>query len=468
MLLVLLMGIYVVVQLNAIKLLTFDYEAKDGAIIKQSENLLEALISQVGLDKKLKVSQDIDFYKEFIKAKAYYIEQLSKLEQLLGQTSREAELNAIREDYAHYTFLVAEEASLIERKETYSSEAYLGQKENCVNNIMRLFKEIIQFARSDRDIKIHQSGLISEHVRHVTAITAFFVVVIGLLISFINTRSINRSILLLQAKTKEIAKGKFEQISGIDSPPEIKSLADDFNLMSERLKELDQMKIDFISHVSHELRTPLTAIREASSMLMDGTYSDAPDSQKKLLRITREASERMIASVNRILDLSRMEAKMMSYQFESSCLRLLIRRTVERLEPLSRRKNIRIETKIPDEIPEVLVDPARMDQVFENLLGNAMKFCSENDRISIEARVKNDHHSLVEVAVSDTGEGIPKESLDLIFDKFHRIESGKETVRGTGLGLSIAKHIVDAHGGNIWAESTLGKGSTFFFTLPVA
>ena len=109
--------------------------------------------------------------------------------------------------------------------------------------------------------------------------SAVIVVMMGTLISFLNTRIINRSILLLQERTKEIAKGKFEKIVNIIGPPEIKELADDFNLMSERLRELDEMKIDFISHVSHELRTPLTAIREASSMLLEGTYQDNKEKQ---------------------------------------------------------------------------------------------------------------------------------------------------------------------------------------------
>ena len=137
-----------------------------------------------------------------------------------------------------------------------------------------------------------------------TVFTAILTVLLGVLISFLNTRSINRSIILLQKKTMELARGTYAKIPEIKAPPEIKALADDFNTMSEKLRRLDEMKVDFINHVSHELRTPLTAIKEASSMLMEGTYNNDAEKQHQLLKITQEECERLINSVNRILDFS--------------------------------------------------------------------------------------------------------------------------------------------------------------------
>lgn len=467
MLLVFLMGGYVIVKLKELKKLAFQYEALHGAVIQKSENLLEMLISQAGLEKKYWVSKDLDFYEEFIKAKDVFTRNLVQLVDLLKRISMDEGGAEIQNRYASYVTLVTADAALPEEV-TENSEPHTLEKETLINDMTRLFQDLIRGARSNRDEKIRQSAKISEEVLNVTSVTGIVVVVIGLLISVFTTRGINRSLHLLKAKTHDITQGRFDQISGVDSPPEIKSLADDFNGMCERLKELDQMKLDFISHVSHELRTPLTAIREATSMLMEGTYAHSPESQKNLLAITREASERLIASVNRILDLSRMEARMMSYQFKPSSLKPLIQSVVDRLDPLSHRKKIRVDTVIPDDLPAVRMDPDRIEQVLENLVGNALKFCMEEGRIFISAVMENDNEPWVKVAVSDTGKGIPRESLEAIFEKFRRIESGRETVRGTGLGLSIAKHIVSAHGGSIWAESTLGKGATFYFTLPVA
>jgi two-component system sensor histidine kinase GlrK len=301
----------------------------------------------------------------------------------------------------------------------------------------------------------------------ITYITISLAIVASILISSYNTRSINRPILLLQKRTKDIAKGEFKKISDISSPPEIKELADDFNLMCERLKELDEMKKDFISHVSHNLRTPLTAIKEATSMLIEGTYADTPAKQQELLAITEEECERLIDSVTQILDLSRMEAKMMDYQLEESDLLPVIQNSVLKLAPIARRKKIDLELKPPSDLPPAKLDAERISQLMENLIGNALKFSSEGGKVILSARVKNYGRQFVEVAVSDTGCGIPKENLERIFDKFKRIDRGRETDRGTGLGLAIAKHIIADHGGKIWAQSQLGKGSTFYFTLPV-
>jgi len=323
-------------------------------------------------------------------------------------------------------------------------------------------------ARMEIEKKLQLSSQISAQILKVSILTAGLVIVVGLLISFFNTRSINRSIKLLQKMTREIAKGKFEVISNFNSPPEIRKLADDFNIMSERLKELDAMKIDFMSHVSHELRTPLTAIKEASGMLLEGTFSNAPNKQQELFKITKEECERLIKAVNRILDLSRMEAKMMDYQFTESNLAPVIEKSVLKLAPIAHRKKIDLDVRTLEALPLVKIDKERIGQVLENLLGNALKFTPSGGRILIDASPSAENgKKWVVISVEDSGCGISKENMGIIFNKFERIDNGREIARGTGLGLSIAKYIIMAHGGKIWAESEPGKGSTFFFALPV-
>jgi two-component system sensor histidine kinase GlrK len=261
--------------------------------------------------------------------------------------------------------------------------------------------------------------------------------------------------------------GRFEEIDTISSPPEIKKLADDFNRMCERLRELDEMKKDFISHVSHSLRTPLTAMKEASRMLMDGTYAAVPAKQNELLAITHKECQRLIDSVNRILDLSRMEAKMMDYQLKPGQVFAIIQQTVLKLAPIARHKKIDLELKPSRNLPFVKMDEERIAQVMENLIGNALKFSAAGGTVVIEATLKNKLSHWIEVCVADRGCGIPHENLGKIFDRFQRIDGGRKTPLGTGLGLSIAKHIIADHGGEIWVQSEPGQGSTFFFTLPV-
>ena len=467
MLLMIFLGGYITLQLNKLNRFVREISSVDGTTIDLTERLSDKLFSQVGFEKKYLISQDLDFYQKFWDIMKHLIEDMEKLESLLtNQEDKKVFLEA-KQFYQSYVSLFMEEVRTGNKDKNYPRRKFQEGKEKFVDEINERLRKIMKIARSNRDTKIHESSQMSYHALKITYITVGLAIVLGILISFYNTRSINGPILLLQKRTKDIAKGKFEKIGDISSPPEIKELADDFNLMCERLKELDEMKIDFISHVSHNLRTPLTAIKEATGMLIEGTYADAPEKQQELLTITEEECERLIDSVSRILDLSRMEAKMMDYQLEDSDLLPLLQKSLLKLAPIAQRKKIDLELKPPTDLPPVKIDAERISQLMENLIGNALKFSSAGDKVVLSVDVRNYGTPFLEVAVADTGCGIPKENLEGIFHKFERIDRGKETDRGTGLGLSIAKHIIADHGGKIWAQSKLEKGSTFFFTLPV-
>ena len=420
------------------------------------------------IEKKFLISRDQDFYKQFWQARNYILENLQNLRPLMHTSARAGLYNDLHTLYQSYLAVFKDEAALIQRGQSYRYDRYRKEKEKLIDEINQKLKRTISMARLDRDKKTHASSQVTGRVLRITTITAGLIIIIGILISLINTRVINRSILLLQQKTKEIAKGRFEEIPNISEPPEIKELADHFNTMCERLKELDEMKHDFINHVSHKLRTPLTAIREAASMLLEEGYITVPEKRRELLTITRDECEKLINSVSRILDLSRMEANMMDYYIRKCDLVPVIQKTVLKLAPIALRKKVDLELKPFPDIPEVRMDQDRIAQVVEDLLGNALKFTPRDGAIVVRVSLQTDRKVFVEVSVSDTGCGIPEDNLEKIFEKFERIENGKETMRGTGLGLSIAKHVVAVHGGRIWAQSEPGKGSTFFFTLPVA
>ena len=480
MMLVLFLVIFVTIKLNQLTRLTRAASSVDGQTVRLTERLSNNMFSMVSFEKKYLISKDKDFYQRFFKIREDFnkdIEQLGlliaapgkeniKFFHIAGSGKREKFFN-INQLCKEYFSIFTQEIENIKKGKAYPYKEYQSQKEKIVEEINNNFRYIIWAAKSDRDEKIKISSEISNNVFKTTSIAAGLSIFFGILISFFNTRSINRSILLLQKKTKDIAKGKFEKILDIASPPEIRDLANDFNVMCDRLKELDEMKEDFISHVSHELRTPLTAIKEASNLLIEGLFADNPKSRDELLTIVSDECERLILSVNRILDLSRMEAKMMEYHFNHTDLIHLIRKCILKLAPIAQRKNITLELTPPPQLPEILMDSERISQLLENLVANALKYTDAEGSVTVSTSLKHHDDMVIEVSVSDTGCGIHEKNLNKIFDKFKRVESGKETVRGTGLGLSIAKHIVTVHGGKIWVESTPGKGSTFFFTLPV-
>ena len=184
--------------------------------------------------------------------------------------------------------------------------------------------------------------------------------------------------------------------------------------MCDRLKELDEMKEDFISHVSHELRTPLTAIREASGLLIEGTFADKPKSRQELLTIVKEECERLIVSVNRILDLSRMEAKMMDYHFSRVSLIYCIRKCLLKLAPIAKRKNIMFKLRQQNDLPDIRMDSERIGQLLDNLVGNALKFTGDGGSVIVTVLLKNYGRKTIQVSISDTGCGIHKENMEKI------------------------------------------------------
>jgi two-component system sensor histidine kinase GlrK len=297
----------------------------------------------------------------------------------------------------------------------------------------------------------------------VLLMTAAFLI-LCLMISYLIHRSITRPISVMEHKTGEIARGLFRGDLTLSSPPEIGKLADAFNLMCNKLNELDKMKADFFSSVSHEFRTPLSTIKMGLGLLQEEVEGPISDKQRKLLEILGEETNRLTGLVNALLDLSKMEAGMMTYVFEQKDLLPLIGKVTKEMEPLVEARKIHLEAKMADRLPQVKMDSERMLQALRNLIGNAVKFTPDGGRISVAARPTGQG---VEVSVSDTGPGIPSENLNTIFEKFQQgIVRGPQQMKGTGLGLAITKQIIASHGGKIWAESRPGQGSTFIFLLP--
>ncbi|MDY0040061.1 MAG: ATP-binding protein, partial [Desulforhabdus sp.] len=231
-----------------------------------------------------------------------------------------------------------------------------------------------------------------------------------------------------------------------------------------------QMKTDFISHVSHELRTPLTAMREGTAILLEEIGGPLTASQRKVLEVLSSNSDRLYRSICSILDLSKMEAGMMEYQLAPCDAAALIHRSVTSVELIARTKGVDLESNLPENLPVIYADEERIQQVLDNLLGNALKFTPEGGKIIIGARLTTENESgrLLEVSVSDSGEGIPAEDLQRVFQRFYQspTKTGRSR-QGTGLGLAIARHIVEDHRGRIRVKSEPGIGSTFSFTLPI-
>ena len=235
---------------------------------------------------------------------------------------------------------------------------------------------------------------------------------------------------------------------------------------NERLKELDQLKSDFVSNVSHELRTPLTAIKGAVDLLLREVPGPLNENQTHHLSRVRSNTQQLAGLINDLLDLSKIEEGKIELDAGRVSLGGLLHEVMETVKPMAAEKPVLLEVDVP--MPSVLVwaDRDKVTQVLMNLIGNAIKFTPSDGRVGISTA--NDCSGWVRVSIRDTGLGIPASEQEKIFEKFYQVtkDAGPKP-KGTGLGLAISKSLVEMHGGKIWVESEEDRGSTFSFTLPV-
>lgn len=338
------------------------------------------------------------------------------------------------------------------------------------------------------------------------------VIGVGFLLTLIAARILIKPIEKLASATERVAKGELAQTVDIRSRDEIGDLAKSFNAMTlqlkesrdnlerkveERtrqlaenleelrqarsvtlkmledlqlakkelekanleLKEMDETRMKFIGIASHELKTPLTAIKANIDFILSEKEGRLPDYLKPYLQTIQRNTNRIQKTMDLMLDLSRIRSGSLPLHPEPILLSEVIIGYINEVKPVE--KKISVELNIPSEL-SVYADRNRLHDIFVNLLSNAFKFTPEGGQVFIQAS-RRENYVLHEIR--DTGIGIPEDKFQKIFEEFYQVESGKHG--GTGLGLAITKRIVEEHGGNIWVESRLGKGSSFYFTLPI-
>ena len=231
-----------------------------------------------------------------------------------------------------------------------------------------------------------------------------------------------------------------------------------------RRREVDRLKAEFVSVVSHELRTPLTSIHGALGLLASGLLGDATEKGKRMLDIAVTNTDRLIRLINDILDLEKFDSGRVAVRRRSCHSRELIKDAAAEMRAMAQKHDIEFRLGKADAV--ILADPDRMVQCLTNLMSNAIKFSDPGTMVRVRAR-KVSSYACFEVC--DQGRGIPVDMQESIFERFHQVDATDSRNKGgTGLGLAICRTIVQQHGGKIWVQSEVGKGSTFFFTIPLA
>jgi len=458
-------SLYFIYHLNQFNRITRSIIVSDTELVGYANKLSDALLSETRYERKYVVLKDEQLFQGYQKAQNEF-NQL--MDQALNSVASQEMINFFHEiffQHQHFGRLVNEEKERIKTSKPYAADWYEEEKKKVANDIIDRLKTVQQTADKNIFDKIRQLSKAGDKIGGVSMVITVAALLIGLVVAVVIARSISRPLAVIKAKTVEISRGNFKGDLEVSSPPVIAELATAINVMSQKLQVVDNIKSGFFSHMSHELRTPLASIKEGTNMLLDGLGGKASEKQQRILTIIIQECNRMIELVNSLLDLSKMEGGMLTYHFAETSLPGLVRQSVIELGPLAEAKSISIENNI-ETLPPVQVDQERILQVFRNIIGNAIKFTQENGHIKLDARVMADR---VEIAVQDTGIGIPQEDLGRIFIKFQQVIPAKgEKIKGTGLGLATVKQIIMAHGGKVWATSQLGQGSTFYISLPLA
>jgi two-component system phosphate regulon sensor histidine kinase PhoR len=231
-----------------------------------------------------------------------------------------------------------------------------------------------------------------------------------------------------------------------------------------QLKQLERTREEFVANVSHELRTPLSLIKGYVETLLDGARHN-PEVAERFLKIIERNTQRLDLLIQDLLTISALESGRLKLNLQPLELRPLADKVLSDLHAKAENKNVSLVNELPEFATDA--DVNRLDQVLANLVDNAIKYGRAEGRVTIGGKKLDDGN--LEIFVRDDGPGIPAESLDRVFERFYRVDKARSRDQGgTGLGLSIVKHIVQAHGGEVRCESELGKGATFFFTLPAA
>ena len=300
-------------------------------------------------------------------------------------------------------------------------------------------------------------------VNEALGVAALAAIIVAVGASLALSRRVVAPLRAMTIASRRIAEGKYDERVSVSSKDELGQLGESFNQMAEQLEQVESMRRQLIGDVSHELRTPLTAIKGSMEGLIDGVLPADTETYEQI----RAEAERLSRLVDDLQELSRVEAHAYPLDFREVDVSSLVATAIKRLTPTARAKRITLTSSLPRDLPRLLADEDRLGQVLTNLTANGIQYTPEGGTVTISAERKNGE---LQISVADTGVGIPPEHLAHIFTRFYRVDKSRSRASGggSGIGLTIARHLVEAHGGRIWAESEGdGKGSRFVFTLPV-
>ncbi|MDD5542615.1 MAG: ATP-binding protein [Acidobacteriia bacterium] len=485
-LIVMVSAIYFIFEMNRLdrinqSLTSVDFQARRQEI--EEKGMLDDIFDY---DLKYLATSDPDYLKGMRNRQADYESNFSSLTRLLEDPVEKQRADQIGVTYTRYKAVFDRRRAPAVADSTEAQIDLDNQKYDLTQQLRTLYGDLEQATHDSMQHRLVESDAARERAQRVALAAGLLAIFLSVVLSLVSAQRISSPLAKLIEGTRKIAGGKFESEIEILRRDEFGELAQAFNKMARRLHELDEMMKGFVMHISHELKSPLAAIQESSDLLLMQEMGTLTESQRRLVTISKEKSVVLARRINDLLDLSRIDAGVMEYQFVPSRLSEVLQPAIETATPLLREKNLTLSPAVESDT-EITMDPHRITQVIENLLSNAIKF-SRNDSIiclksrqasalelqpvfqswdGAAAKMRNAGARFLVVTVEDNGPGIPVRESKKIFERFYQTSHGKQYFQGgTGLGLAICKSIVEAHQGLIWVESEVDRGSRFSFAIP--
>ncbi|MBI3950110.1 MAG: HAMP domain-containing histidine kinase [Acidobacteria bacterium] len=416
-----------------------------------------------------------------------FMNSLQKVSSLSRSEKEQTEIKRLSQMWTEFMTIDARrQEPMVKRFGSPETEDLLSRLLDHLNRLQAQTEIVMQATQQAIEFQVEKSTDAGQQAERIAWGAAAAALAVSVLVCLLVVRSISEPLNQLTEGTRAVAGGNFQYQLDTSRNDEFSQFARDFNIMSQRLSELDQMKKDFISHVSHELKAPLASTQETTRFLLEQIPGPLTEKQRRLLELNLQSGSRLSSMIANLLDLSRMEAGVMEYEFKSQDLIPLIRVAVAEGEARARERNLRLEIELPPQPVIMECDGDRFLQVVGNLLDNAMKFSPNGVAIGIRLRLVTDipkqlpeawrqkvgnaasEQGLAIITVSDSGPGVPDSHKELIFKKFHQVKQRKKVSgQGVGLGLAICRTIIKAHHGTIWVEDNPEGGSVFFISLPM-
>jgi len=397
----------------------------------------------------------------------YNVERLSFVAP--DEAERVDELRALHGQFVAAMTQVLDLAST--GRSAQAREVYSAQARPLADRLERRTDELVHKAEADTLSSIEQSH--ADYQRSLLAIAGFGIgsIALALLLGVALALSIVRPVRAMEGRFARIAQGEFSEHLSVENRDELGTLSSNLNRMTDELARLyaevqsaNRHKSEFLANMSHELRTPLNAIIGFSEVLLQRLFGELNEKQDEYLRDILTSGRHQLALINDILDLSKVEAGRMELQVSTFALGDTVQAGVTMVRAAATRRDISLKVDLDPHIGPIEADERKVRQVLFNLLANAVKFTGQSGSIEIQTKSVDEE---VCVSVRDSGVGIAPEDQARIFQEFQQATAGQQAEESTGLGLTLAKKFVELHGGRIWVESAVGKGSTFTFAIPV-